>query len=368
MSQDSLRTLSDESGGFAAVNRNDAATAFERIVRDNSTYYVLAYYPPNAKPDGKFHRIEVRVNRPGLTVSARRGYALPKPKAAPKNTKNGGMAPEVFEAINSPLQVSGLTMRAFAAPFKGPQPNASVLVGVELLGRDLSLATGSKVELSYLAVDSKAKVYGAHNDALTLNLRPETKTRIEQTGVRLLNRMELPPGRYQLRVAARDTQNTSIGSIIYDLEVPDFYKTPMSISGIAMTSLAGAAMMTARPDDQLKTVMPAAPVALRTFPQNDEIALFAEIYDNSGKTAHKVDITTSVLTDEGKVVFKTNDERDSSELGGAKGGYGYATRVPLGDIPPGNYVLNLEARSRLGKDVAATREVRIRIISPVRPQ
>jgi VWFA-related protein len=366
MSQDSLRTLSDESGGFAAVNRNDATTAFERIVHDNSTYYVLAYYPPTSKPDGRFHRIDVRVNRPGLTVRARRGYALPKPKAAPKNTKTGGMSPEMYDVINSPLQVSGLTMRAFAVPFKGPQPNASVLVGVELAGRDLSLATGSKVELSYLAVDNKAKVFGAHNDALTLNLRPETKTRVEQTGVRLLNRMEMPPGRYQLRVAARDSQNTSMGSIIYDLEVPDFYRSQMSISGIAMTSLAGAAMMTARPDDQLKAVMPAPPVALRTFPQNDEIALFAEIYDNSGKAPHKVDITTSILTDEGKVVIKTNDERDSTELGGSKGGYGYATRVPLTEVPPGNYVLNVQARSRLGNDITATRDVRIRVVPAVR--
>ena len=52
--------------------RNDFATAFDRIVQDNSSYYVLAYYPPNPKRDGKFHKIEVRVTRPGLTVRARR--------------------------------------------------------------------------------------------------------------------------------------------------------------------------------------------------------------------------------------------------------------------------------------------------------
>ena len=101
-------------------------------------------------------------------------------------------------------------------------------------------------------------------------------------------------------------------------------------------------------------------------PKNDELALFAEIYDNSGKAPHKVDIVTSVLTDEGKPLFKTNDERDSSELQGAKGGYGYTTRVPLSDIPPGSYVLSVEARSRLGNDIKATREVRFRVVSPVR--
>ena len=366
LSQDSLRWLSDESGGFAAVNRNDTTNVFDRIVRDNSSYYVLAYYPPSNKADGKFHRIDVKVNRPGLTVRSRRGYALPKGKQAPKQTKTGGMPPDIFEAMNSPLQMSGLTMRIFAAPFKGPQPNASVVIGIEMSGRDLSLGPNSKVDISFMAVDNKSKIFGARSDSLTLNLRPESKARVEQSGVRVLNRIELPVGRYQLRAAARDSEKNVIGSVIYDLEVPDFYKQPLSLSGVALTSLAGAAMMTARPDEQLKTVLPAPPIGLRTFAQNDELALFAEIYDNSGKTPHKVDIVTSVLTDEGKVVYKTEDQRDSSDLAGAKGGYGYSTRVPLSEIPPGLYVLNLEARSRLGKDIASTRQVQFRVVSPVR--
>ncbi|MGE3959432.1 MAG: VWA domain-containing protein [Vicinamibacterales bacterium] len=368
MSQDSLRQLSEESGGFAAVNRNDTATVFDRIVRDNSSYYVLAYYPPNPKNDGKFHRIEVKVNRPGLTVRARRGYAAPRGKPQTRNTKTGGMSPELFEAINSPLQVSGLTMRLFAAPFKGPQPNASVLIGIELSGRDLSLGENSKVDISFMAVDNKAKIYGASNNALTLNLRPETKARVEQSGVRVLNRVDLPPGRYQLRAAARDTLKNLMGSVIYDLEVPDFYKAKMAMSGVALTSMAGSTMMTAKPDDQLKAVLPAPPVGLRVFPQNDELAVFAEIYDNSGKAPHKVDIVTTVLTDEGKAVFTVEDERDSSELGGAKGGYGYTTRVPLGDVPPGLYVLNVEAKSRLGNDNATSRQVQFRVVPAMRGQ
>src|SRR5262249_12186164 len=148
-SQDSLRWLADESGGFAAVNTNDFANAFDRVVRDNSSYYVMAYYPPSTKRDGKFHKIEVRVNRPGLTVRSRRGYAAPKGKAPDqKNVKTGGMPAEIFEAVNSPIQVSGLTMHVFGAPFKGVQPNASVLVGVEMLGRDLSLENNTKVDVS----------------------------------------------------------------------------------------------------------------------------------------------------------------------------------------------------------------------------
>src|SRR5207244_4276538 len=80
LSQDSLRTLSEETGGFAVVNKNDYSTAYQRIVEDNSSYYVLAYYPPDARP-GRFHKIDVRVTRPNVVVRARRGHVTPK-KAA----------------------------------------------------------------------------------------------------------------------------------------------------------------------------------------------------------------------------------------------------------------------------------------------
>ena len=138
------------------------------------------------------------------------------------------------------------------------------------------------------------------------------------------------------------------------------------MSGVTVTSMAGSALMTAKPDEQLKAVLPAPPIAMRTFAQNDELAIFTEIYDNSGKAPHKVDIVTSVLTDDGKPVFKVEDTRDSSDLGGAKGGYGYTTRIPLSDLAPGLYVLNVDAKSRLGNDNVANRQLQFRVVAASR--
>jgi VWFA-related protein len=360
MAQDSLRVLSEETGGFAVVNRNDFSTAYDRIVADNSSYYVLAYYPPDARP-GRVHKIDVRVTRPGLVVRARKAHVTPKEtKAAPVNAKDV-RTPEVREALDSPLPISGLTMQVFAAPFKGTAPNASVLFGVEMRGRDLRLANSDRLQLSYYAIDAQGKVKGGSTDAMTMNLKPETKARIEQYGVRMLNRLDLPPGRYQLRFAAHDSGGGAVGSVLYDLDVPDFVKSPLSMSGIALTSQAAAARPTVRPDEQLRAVLPAPPVAQRTFPQDDEVALFAEIYDNSASTPHKVDITSTVTTDEGKVLFKTDEERDSSDLGGKSGGYGYTTRIPMKDLAPGPYVLTVSARSRVSPNPTVQRQVRIHV-------
>ena len=68
------------------------------------------------------------------------------------------------------------------------------------------------------------------------------------------------------------------------------------------------------------------------------------MYDNDAGKPHRVDITTTVTTDEGKVLIKTEEARDSSELQGRRGGYGHAARLALKDLPPGPYVLTISAQ------------------------
>jgi VWFA-related protein len=367
---DSLRVLADETGGFAALNSNDFAGSFARIQKDNSSYYVLGYYPTNDRRDGKFRKIEVRVTKPGLEVRARKGYVAPRGgKAAQPVQAKEGTSPLLAEVLNSPLQMSGFRLTAFAAPFKGRAPNASVLLVVQTQGSDFAFKPKAdrfddSLELSVIAVDEQGgKVKGGVRHSLAMPLKPQNEALVARTGLRVTSRFDIPPGRYQLRIGALETNEKRTGSVYYDLEVPDFAAGPLSMSGVVLSSTLASATPTIAgvADDELRKALPGPPTATRVFRAGEALALLAEVYDNETKTAHIVDITASLLTDDGREVYKHADERSSSELGGGKGGYGYTTQIPLKGLAPGLYVVKVEARSRLAKGPSASRAVQIRV-------
>jgi VWFA-related protein len=85
-SQDSLRVIAEETGGVAVVNQNDFSKALKRIDAETSDYYVLGYYSSNPDPTRRRRQMVVKVNRPGLTIWARKEYVLKAPPA-PTSTK-----------------------------------------------------------------------------------------------------------------------------------------------------------------------------------------------------------------------------------------------------------------------------------------
>ena len=115
LQHDSLRVISEETGGFASLNSNDFAAAFDRIQHDNSSYYVLGYYPTNERRDGRFRKIEVRVSRPGVEVRYRKGYAAPsgKPAREPgRRMSRTARRPSCATCSSSPLPIPGLRLTA----------------------------------------------------------------------------------------------------------------------------------------------------------------------------------------------------------------------------------------------------------------
>ncbi len=226
------------------------------------------------------------------------------------------------------------------------------------------LGPNGRVDIAYTVIDQHGKSQAGSRETLTLNLPPQTNERVAETGMRLLKRLSLKAGRYQLRVAAHDDASGAVGSVLYDLDVPDFNKPRLVMSGLVVTSAAGLALRTVQADPDLRGVLPGPPMAAREFGRNDQIALFTDVYDNDVTRIHKVDITTSLTSDSGRLVFMNEEERSTEDLGGKPAGFGIGKTLLLSDFEPGVYVLKVEARSRLGADITASRDLQIRIAEP----
>ncbi len=367
LGQDSLRVLSEETGGFAVVNRNDFATAYQRIVDDNSAYYVMGYYSTNDKRDGRFRKIEVKLNnQPGLVVRARKGYVAPRGKAPEsKPTTANSASPELREAIESPLPLPGLPLAMTAAVFKGPAPKGSVIVSTLVNGSSLPLTETAgmfknDLEVMAMATDTKGKTTYSDRNTVNLNMKPDSANRVRATGFRVIQSMDLAPGRYQLRVAVREANSQKAGSVTFDLEVPDFAKRPLSMSSIAITSALSGVAPTIRPKDPLEKLLPGPLTSYREFSTQDEMAFFTEIYDTI-KVPHKVEISATVKAEGGQTVFQAREVRESSERGSGAGGYGFQARVPLTEMAPGLYVLRVEGTAQLGDRETIATEIVFRV-------
>lgn len=154
---DSTNSLAVDTGGFVVRNTNIFDQAIAGIVDDASSYYVLGYRP-EALPDGKFHRISVKVNRPGITSRARRGYVATL-RPVPATTK-------AAEPANTPA-AAAVSDPGAAAPVPAalPAPDAS------------SPATATAVSPAPAAAGSM--IPSAMSSTSTMRLRPDASKHVE---------------------------------------------------------------------------------------------------------------------------------------------------------------------------------------------
>ncbi len=373
-SQNSLRELAEQTGGIASVNTNALTDTFERIVEANSRYYVLGYYPPTHPRDGRFHKIEVRVKRPGVRVEARRGYASPRGRTAEERKREeetrrqrearrpnaDKTSEELRSVLTNPLQMSGLNFTVHAAPFRNNQKEASVALAIEIDGDKLQYANengafSNKIELSFYGIGNQAKAIGGTRTQLDLTLKPETRDRVAKYGVRVNPRVSLPPGRYQLRIGAREMVAGLTGSVFYDLEVPDFRKEKLMMGGLLVTAASSLQTPSIQPDPLVAKLLPAAATSRREFPREDTLALYTELYDNvSSRQARRIDIAVRLLSESGTEVFVSRDEISNAATPSEKPWeiYGYPKQISLKGIQPGRYLLRVEAQFRGNVDDA----------------
>jgi VWFA-related protein len=143
--QEAMRTMAANTDGLAVITSNDLDRGLRRIADDLTSYYLLGYYSTNAKLDGRFRSLKVRVKRAGIDVRARRGYrAATAAEVTAARTAADAPVPEVTAAVNA-----ALTALARIRPDTRFHlyATASLRAGVLWVAGELPPSSGRSIEL-----------------------------------------------------------------------------------------------------------------------------------------------------------------------------------------------------------------------------
>ena len=343
-----LRELADQTGGRAIVDTNGPQDTVRAILDESSSYYLLAFQRTTATADGRFHPITVKVNRPGVDVRARKGYyALPSAAASPSGAD--GLTIESLGA--SLLPDTGLPLAVSAAPFRAARGNKSAVILTVAVEADRGESAASRPPQTAGAapalesIEIVAGAFPVEGKGVDWNRQrfEATVPKADDTGVSYesVSTLELTPGPYAVRIAVRHANAGVAGSVHAYVEVPDFNKERLSLSGIVLHDRAARVVS---PPDTLGGVLASPPTARRRFAPADRITAAARVYQ-ADRRAGAVSVSFRVLDRDEREV---QTHRVNLEAGAfANGAADVQFDLPLGTLPPGSYALVVEA-SRTG--------------------
>jgi uncharacterized protein (TIGR03435 family) len=360
----SQRILAADTGGIAIANTSNYGAHFAKIVRDNSAYYLLTY-ESRADADGHPHSITVRLrNRPNLSLEqGRLSVTAPTPDVKgravglPRNLSADARA---VLAATTPASSGGIEL--FTAVYQAADSRGSVLVGTHVPGSMLRLAPNESVELTYLAVDRWGVIRAVERRAFTLNLSEQNRAEAGRTGVRLLGRLQVPRGLYQIRVAAHQLNGITAAASA-NVEVPDYADQPLTVSEFVVASSHGRRLTTLEEDPVLRSALPTQPTPSRRFARGETLAVFAEIYDSHWVVSQEVGVTMTVAADDGRVAFR----REQLLTTANKGRFYFNGTLPLDAFGPGDYQLLVEVHTRKGIPANTSRQMRFAVVDAPAP-
>jgi len=335
LNHDFLKAVSANTGGFAITDTNDVEPALTRVFRENGSYYLLGYQVPDPKAGGRFRRIEVQVNRPGVTVRTRTGYFEPRPP----NKSAGARPSPLTAAISGIVPRVEVPMQVTAAPFAVAGKRAAavaVAIGIRAPVPSGSERAVDNVDVQVSAYDPGGSRRGAERLKGRVVLRPVAGG---VAAYEVISRVDLNPGRYQLRVAATSSLSGKSGSVFYDIDVPDFTKDGVSMSGVVLS--VDPRVPTA-PKDGLPDLLPIVPTTIREFSARDRVTAFLRVYQGGNEPLVPVRLALRIVDSRGATAFN-----DTLSFGpdrfSANRTADWRIDVPISLLEPGPHLLTIEA-------------------------
>jgi len=277
--QETLVTLASDTGGRAFLDSNDFGQVFKGVQQDTSSYYLLGYHSSNPAKDGRYRRIIVKVNVPGVKVDYRRGYYAP---ADYQHSTKEDKELQLQEELASELPTTDLPLYLGLAYFRMEPNKFSIPISLVVPGSEIPFTRSSdrdKATLDVIGMVLDSERHPVTRIRDTVKLAVDTSSEVRKKNVQYDTELSLPPGKYHLKFVVRENQTGRMGSFETDLNVPDLKSQPLKMSSIVLASQLQPAKKGSTANPLIRDGSEIIPNVTHVFSSGQHLRLYYEVYD-----------------------------------------------------------------------------------------
>ncbi|MEK6283269.1 MAG: VWA domain-containing protein [Acidobacteriota bacterium] len=366
-SQDALTILADDTGGRASLNTGALGALVKDALQETSNYYLLGWKPKSDEQKTRgYKRIEVSiVGRPELTVRLPRGFILggvPESETGGVSSSKSNPPVGAAKGPEAELRVAlGLT-----SPKKGLATQVSTafldLPGIGLvLSTSMQMATdvlsygpddkqAAAIDVAGVVLNDQGKQVGGFKTRINVNPLAKAAGASMNPGVIYNHKLPLPPGLYQVRVAARDDKSGRVGGATEWIEIPDLASKQLTLSSLLVGGqfIGSGQKQAGSASEQLQFSVD------RRFARGAHLNFLSIIYNAARASSGAPELEAQIKISRGGQAIVTSPLRKVVVEAGAD-----ATRIPYGadialqTLPAGRYLLQVTVADRVAKTSAS---------------
>ena len=310
-SQETLATLSSDTGGTAFFDSNDFSGVFAQAQKDSSAYYVLGFTSNNPLKDGRFRRLKVQVNRPDLKLDFRSGYYAGRDF---EHLNRADREQQLQDELAAQLPRVDVPLYAGAAYFRQDDSHYYLAVSLVIPGSQIPFVTekdkdNATIDIIGEALEGGKLPVGQLRD--TVKLAVESTQQVRRKNVQYNTGFLLAPGSYHLKFVIRENQTGRMGSFETDVQIPDLRKMPLKMSSVVLSSLrTPATTKKTGPNPLVRDQMELVPNITHVFGPDQHLYLQYEVYD-AAKGRKPAPAPATEQQDVGQPVSAVRAPRDS---------------------------------------------------------
>jgi VWFA-related protein len=360
--QEVMATLSSDTGGKAFFDSNDFAPAFAQVERDTSAYYAIGFRSMNPARDGKYRKLTIKINRPGIKLEYRPGYYAP---ADFKHSGREDREHELEEQLASELPATDIAVYMDALYFRLDENRFFVPVSLVVPGSQIPFVKGGDKDKATLdiigaVIDEAKRPIGHARETVKLNLDPSLQAR--QKNIEYTTSFDLPPGKYQMKFVVRENQTGRMGSFEAEITLPDMKKSPLKLSSIVLASMRQPSK---EQTPLVRNGEEYVPNISHVFRQDQHLYLLYEIYAPAREkpaagtpkgTKPNINLLSSLELIQGSTkVYETPLVQAKAVNVEDRDAVAVELDVPLAALKPGSYVCQLNVIDDAGGSFAFPR-------------